>query len=153
MTLGGHSARGRLRYDLPALRRFLVFSIPLLLLTMALFHFSLDALGKAPSPAALSRVSAGELPSYALLGSWFLESLGLAALYLLINGRAGRLLAGLLTGWIAWVFRGPLLVVAVVGLGGLPAGPWWSLAFSWWILYSLCGLVLAGVAAASGLQS
>jgi hypothetical protein len=142
-----------LRYDLPALRRFLLFSLPLLLLTMALFHFALDALGKAPSPSALSRLGGRELPAYVLLGSWFLESLGLAALYLLINGRTGRLLAGLLTGWIAWIFRGPLLVVAVVVLGGLPAAPWWSLAFCWWILYSICGLVLGGVAAASGLQS
>jgi hypothetical protein len=58
-----------------------------------------------------------------------------------------------LTGWIAWIFRGPLLVVAVVVLGGLPAGPWWGLAFGWWVLYSLCGLVLGGVAAATGLQS
>jgi hypothetical protein len=135
------------------LRRFLIFSLPLLILTMALFHFALEALDRAPSPSALSRLGVRELPSYVLLGSWVLESMGLAALYLLIHGRSGRMVSGLLAGWIAWIFRGPLLVVAVVGLGGLPAGPWWSLAFSWWILYSLCGLLLGGVAAASGLQS
>lgn len=137
------------------MRRFLIFSLPLLILTMALFHFALEALDRAPNPAALSRFGVRELPSHILLGSWFLEALGLAALYLLIDGRSGRsgrMVSGLLAGWIAWIFRGPLLVVAVVGLGGLPAGPWWSLAFSWWILYSLCGLLLGGVAAASGLQ-
>ena len=45
-----------------------------------------------------------------------------------------------------------LLVVTVVGLAGLPPRPWWVLAFSWWILYTLCGLVLGGAASASRLQ-
>jgi hypothetical protein len=135
------------------LRRFLLFSLPLLVLTMALFHFVLEAFGLDPDPARLARDGAPVLPAWVTLGTWCLEALGLAALFLLIHGRGGwRWTSGLLAGWIAWVFRGPLLVLAAVGLGGLPADPWWSLAFTWWILYSLCGLLMGLLAAAAGLQ-
>jgi hypothetical protein len=143
-----------LRYDRRALRRFLAFALPLLVLTMALFRFALEVLGRAPDPALLSPSGGGPLPGWVILATWGLEALGLAALYLLIQGHGGRRwLSGLLAGWIAWVFRGPLLVVSVVGLAGLPPGPWWAMAFSWWVLYTLCGLLLGGAAAASGLQS
>jgi hypothetical protein len=135
------------------LRRFLIFALPLLVLTMALFRFAEEALGVAPDPAALSASGAVQLPGWVMLATWILEAVGLAALFLLIQGRSGRWLAGLLTGWVAWVFRGPLLVVTVAGLAGLPPGPWWGLAFSWWVLYTACGLVLGGVAAAAGLTS
>jgi hypothetical protein len=142
-----------LRYDLRALRRFLIFALPLLILTMGLFHFVLETLGLAPDPTVLSHSGVASLPGWVVLATWILEAVGLAALYLLILGRGGsRWAAGLLAGWIAWVFRGPLLVVTVVGLAGLPPRPWWALAFSWWILYTLCGLVLGGAAAAARLQ-
>jgi len=141
------------RYDRPVLRRFLIFALPLLVLTMALFRFAEEALGVAPDPAAFSVSGAAPLPAWVMLATWILEAVGLAALFLLIQGRSGRWLAGLLTGWVAWVFRGPLLVVTVAGLAGLPPGPWWGLAFSWWVLYTVCGLVLGGVAAAAGLTS
>lgn len=142
-----------MRYDRRALRRFLLFALPLLVLTMALFHFAEEALGKAPDTGALSPSAAVQLPGWVMLATWILEAVALAALFLMIQGRGGRWLAGLLTGWIAWVFRGPLLVVTVAGLAGLPPGPWWTLAFSWWVLYTLCGLVLGGVAAAAGLTA
>lgn len=120
---------------------------------MALFRFALEALGKAPDPSALSPSSGRDLLGWVALATWGLEALSLSALFLLIYSRNGlRWLSGLLTGWIAWVFRGPLLVVTVVGLAGLPSGPWWGLAFGWWILYTLCGLLLGGAAAAAGLQ-
>jgi hypothetical protein len=141
-----------LRYDRHALKRFLLFALPLLVLAMALFHFVLEAFGLAPDPARLSTAGAPVLPAWVTLGTWCLEALALAALYLLIQARGGRWSAGLLAGWIAWVFRGPLLVLAVVELGGLPPAPWWSLAFSWWILYTLCGLLLGALAAAASLQ-
>jgi hypothetical protein len=135
------------------LRRFLIFSIPLLILAMALFQFALEALGRVPDPDALSPSGGRDLPGWVALATWALEALSLSALFLLIYNRSGlRLLSGLLTGWIAWVFRGPLLVVTVVGLAGLPAAPWWGMAFGWWILYTLCGLLLGGAAAAAGLQ-
>ena len=136
-----------------ALRRFLLFALPLLVLTMALFHFAEEALGMAPDPARLSPLGAVRLPSWVMLATWGLESVGLAALFLMIQGRSGRWLAGLLAGWIAWVFRGPLLVVTVASLAGLPPSPWWMLVLSWWVLYTLCGLVLGSVASAAGLQS
>jgi len=133
------------------LRRFLLFALPLLILTMALFHFAMEMLGLQVDPSDLSPSGGIELPGYVRLATWGLEALGLAALFLLVHGRGWGWTAGLLTGWIAWVFRGPLLVVTVVGFAGLPPNPWWKLAFSWWVLYSLCGLLLGGVAAGAGL--
>jgi hypothetical protein len=141
------------RYDRRILRRFLAFSLPLLMLAMAVHRFVLDALRMAPDPAILSRAAVTKLPGHVLIATWVLEAVALSALYLLIQGRGGsRWLNGLLTGWIAWVFRGPLLVVTVVGLAGLPQGPWWAMSFSWLLLYSVCGLLLGGAAAAAGLQ-
>ncbi len=141
-----------MRYDLRALRRFLIFALPLLLLTMGLFHFVLETLRLAPDPAVLSRSGVASLPGWVVLATWILEAVGLAALYLLILRGGSRWATGLLAGWIAWIFRGPLLVVTVVGLAGLPPRPWWGMAFSWWILYTLCGLVLGAAAAAARLQ-
>jgi hypothetical protein len=140
-----------LRYDRRPLRRFLVLALPALVLTMALFRSAVEALGRAPELLG----AAPELRQHAVMVilTWLLEAVALAALYLLVQGSGGsRLLNGVLTGWIAWVFRGPLLVIAVVTLAGQPAGPWWSLTFSWWVLYTICGLLLGIVAAASGLK-
>ena len=118
---------------------------------MALFRSGVEALGR--TPVLLSGAPELRQRWVVLVGTWVLEALALAALYLLVQASGGsRLLNGLLTGWIAWVFRGPLLVVAVVTLAGQPAGPWWSMAFTWWVLYTVCGLLLGVVAAASGLR-
>lgn len=120
---------------------------------MALFQFVLEALGRAPDPSMLSPSGGRDLPGWVALATWGLEALSLSALFLLIYGRSNaRWTAGLLAGWIAWVFRGPLLVVTVVGLAGLPAEPWWGMTFGWWILYTVCGLLLGGAAAAASLQ-
>jgi hypothetical protein len=140
-----------MRYDRPPLKRFLVLALPTLVLVMALFRSGVEALGRTPAIES----AAPQLPRMwlVIVGTWMLEALALTALYLLVQASGGsRLLNGLLTGWIAWVFRGPLLVVAVVTLAGQPAGPWWSMTFSWWVLYSVCGLLLGVVAAAAGLQ-
>ena len=124
------------------MRRFLFFSLPLLVLTMAVFQFALEAAHQTITP-----VGGSTLPGWVVLGTWFLEALGLCCLYLLIHaGGGGRWFNGLVTGWIAWVFRGPLLVISVATLGGLSPGPWWSLTFRWWILYTGCGLLLGAVA-------
>jgi hypothetical protein len=136
------------------LRRFLFFALPLLVLLMALFDFALVAFGLLPESDLLERLdAAGEAPGWTVLGTWALQALGLVALFLLIEGRSGAWIAGLLAGWIAWVFRGPLLVVTVVGLGGQPPRPWWSLAVAWLVLYSLCGLLLGGLARGAGLRN
>lgn len=135
-----------------SMRRFLFLALPLLVLAMALYRFGLEILGMAPDPALLSPSAPPRLPGWVVLATWGLESVGLAALFLMIQGRGGsRLVSGLLAGWIAWVFRGPLLVVTAVSLAGLAAGPWWALAFSWWILYTICGLLLGVVAVSAGL--
>lgn len=140
-----------MRYDRDPLRRFLLLALPLLILTMGLFQFAMEMLGLQVAPSDLAPGGGIDLPGYVSLATWCLEALGLAALFVLVHGRNGGWLSGLLTGWIAWVFRGPLLVVTVVGLAGLAPRPWWSLVFSWWVLYSLCGLLLSGVAAGVGL--
>ncbi len=136
------------------MRRFLFFAIPLLILFMGFFHFAQEMLGIAPDPSQLAPSGGTTLPGWVALETWALEALALSALFLLLQGRgSSNWLSGLLTGWIAWVFRGPLLVVTVVALAGLPPRPWWSLALSWWVLYSLCGLLLGGIANAAGLTA
>ncbi|HVT59987.1 MAG TPA: hypothetical protein VHR45_16520 [Thermoanaerobaculia bacterium] len=134
------------------MRRFLLLAIPTLVLAMALFRSGVEALGRTPYLLRPGQPVA--LPVWVVVGTWLLEAVALAALFLLVSGAGGgRLLNGLLAGWIAWVFRGPLLVVSVVTLAGQAAGPWWSMAFSWWVLYSICGLLLGALAAAAGLRT
>lgn len=120
---------------------------------MGVFQFAMEMLGLQVDPSRLAPDGGIDLPGYVSLATWSLEALGLTALFLLVQSRNGGWTSGLLTGWIAWVFRGPLLVVTVVGLAGLSPRPWWSLTFSWWVLYTVCGLVLSGVAAGVGLDS
>ena len=117
--------------------RFLVLSLPLLLLALGVFHFAAEALG-LPVP---------ELPAPYLLGLWVLEALGLAALFLLVRERnLGRWLAGLAAGWTAWLFRGPVLALAAAGVSPMPLGSWWTLVLAWLVLYTVCGLLMAAVA-------
>src|SRR6202158_486392 len=100
-----------MRYDRRPLRRFLVLALPALVLAMALFRSALEALGRLPVLLA----AAPELRQRRLVVflTWLREAVALSALYLLVQGSGGsRLLNGVLTGWIAWVFRGPLLVIA-----------------------------------------
>jgi hypothetical protein len=134
------------------LRRFLVLALPLLVLAMALFDFAGKTLGWLPREGQAWGGAAGGtvpvFPAWVAFGTWCLEALALSILFLLLAPTLGerRWLHGLLTGWIAWVFRGPLLVLAAASLGGLPPGSWWTLSFAWWGLYSLCGLLLSSVA-------
>jgi hypothetical protein len=41
-------------------------------------------------------------------------------------------------------------VVTLVAAAGVRPGPWWTLAFYWLLLYSLCGLLLGALAVSSG---
>jgi hypothetical protein len=150
------------RYHRAPLRRFLVLALPLLVLTRALFEFarlSVEwARGTArPGPGVLAAPLAGALPGWVVAGGWCLEALALAALFLLIHGRGGPGAGpgwwnGLLAGWIAWVFRGPLLVISLAAAGISP-GPWWSAALSWLALYTVSGLLLGILAQATGLRA
>lgn len=128
--------------------RFLILAFTLVVLTMAVFAFALDSLDLLPHSREVDfGLGRGQMPPSTVLATWALEAVALMALFLLIQGRAGAWwLDGLATAWLAWVFRGPLLVLAVAGAAQLPPGPWWQMALRWWFLYSLCGLVVAGVA-------
>jgi hypothetical protein len=122
------------------LSRFLALSIVLLVLVMALFQFGLEELRWLPAGAPASP------PPRVQLGAWGLEALGLAALFLLIHREENSVwFSGVLSGWIAWVFRGPLLVVTVAA-ARLDPKPFWAMTFRWWILYTVCGIVLATLA-------
>lgn len=143
-----------MRYHRLPLRRFILLALPLVLLAIAVFHFALEALGLADGQGLAARLGAapaGMLPAWALAGTWVLEAVALTALFLLVQVREVWWLDGLLAGWIAWVFRGPLLVVTLVAAAGVKPGPWWTLAFYWLVLYSFCGLLLGALAESAGL--
>jgi len=126
--------------------RFLFFALLVLLLIQAGFAVANDAFGFAPESRALAGRVHGpaRVPAAVQLAAWLLEATALLALFLLVQGRSGAWwLDGLATGWIAWVFRGPLLVFAVVAYGGLPRQPWWTLAFHWLAVYTLAGFAIA----------
>ena len=145
-----------LRYDRPTLIRFLILIVPLLVVLFALHAFIMVGMGWGPDTGSLARYGLQPHPNppmELLLGGWLLESLGLTALFLLIQGRSGSgLLDGLATGWIAWIFRGPVLVLTLERWSRLPRTPWWPLAQRWFVLYTTCGLVLALVAQRTGLS-
>ncbi len=117
---------------------------------MALFGAVVVALDLEPRNASLVSLALFDdqrAPARVVLGTWLLEAAGLVALFLLLEHRIGnRFVEGLLTAWIAWVFRGPLLVITIVLAAGQAQAPWWRLALGWWVLYSICGLALAWLA-------
>ncbi|MEL7058563.1 MAG: hypothetical protein AAGN46_00915 [Acidobacteriota bacterium] len=127
--------------------RFLALALPLLLLVFALFGVVVESLDLEPRSGPTLRLGILDPPRVApaaVLAAWTMQACGLAALYLLVQGRLGRWwLDGLVTGWVAWVFRGPLLVVALVVAARFPQDPWWRLSFAWFLLYAACGLLLA----------
>jgi len=130
--------------------RFLLFAFTSLLVLIALFNLGVEVVGQAPDLGPLVGWHSGRagLPGGFVLGSWALEALALTALFVLVDsGRRSPWLNGLLSGWVAWVFRGPLLVLAAVGFGHLAGGPWWRLSVRWFVLYTLAGLLLGLVAA------
>lgn len=129
--------------------RFLVFAFTLLLVLFALFNLGVELAGLQTDLGPLVGWQEGRqgLPGAYVLGTWALEALALATLFLLVHSRGGSpWFDGLLSGWIAWVFRGPLLVMTAVGFAGEAPGPWWRLTSRWFVLYTLSGLLLAAVA-------
>lgn len=137
--------------------RFIAYAVPLLILLLALFGFTVELLDAEPRSGSVIRLALFEqprVPGQLVIGTWMVEASGLIALFLLAQGRFGAWwLDGLVAGWVAWVFRGPLLVITIVVAARQPQDPWWKLAFGWWVLYSVCGLSLAILARRSGLAS
>jgi len=136
-----------------ALLRFLALALPLALLIVALGAVALEALDWAPDlgPLAARGVARPEglSPVHRLLG-WTLEALGLVALVLLISGRTSSWwLDGLTAGAIAWIFRGPLLVLAIAAMTRLPTEPFWQLARGALLIEPLAGLAVAALAHAA----
>ena len=135
--------------------RFLSNAFPLLILLLALFGFTVEMLDLEPRSGAVIRMAVFEqprVPAAVVLGAWIMEACGLLALFLLAQGRCGAWwLDGLVAGWLAWIFRGPLLVLTIVVAARQPQEPWWDIALGWWILYSICGLALAILARRSGI--
>ncbi len=136
--------------------RFIVYAVPLLILLLALFGFTVELLDAEPRSGSVIKLALFEQPSVPgklVIGAWLVEASGLIALFLLAQGRfAAWWLDGLVAGWVAWVFRGPLLVITIVVAARQPQDPWWKLAFGWWVLYSVCGLSLAILARRSKLE-
>jgi hypothetical protein len=132
------------------LARFLIFALPLLLLAMAGFTFGLEALDLAPDTSALEALGlarSAPAPASLTLLAWLIEAAALLALFLVVQGRGGRWwIDGALTGALAWVFRGPLLVATLATLTHLPRQPFAEWARGALALDLLCGPLLAGLA-------
>jgi hypothetical protein len=143
-------------YYLTALGRFLVLSLPILVVLMGLFTLALGAFDLAPPMDDLARLGLERerpLPLQVSAGGWLIESLALTALFLLVQGRAGAWwLDGIVTGLIGWIFRGPILVLSIVSWSRLASSPWWPMSQRWLALYLICGLALAIVARRVGLE-
>lgn len=134
--------------------RFTAYALPLLILLLALFGFAVEVLDLEPAGGATIRLAILEqsrVPAVYVLLAWLMEACGLMALFLVCQGRAGAWwLDGLLSGWLAWVFRGPLLVLTVAVAAHQSQQAWWKIVFGWWILYSVCGLTMAALARGLG---
>jgi hypothetical protein len=125
--------------------RFLALALPAALLILAVAGPIAAALGVGVDTEALAARGVGRpggLDAGHLVAVLGFEATALTALYLLVEGKTrSRLLDGLLTGFAAWLFRGPLLVVTVGALTRLPTEPFWQAA-----RIDLVALPVAGLA-------
>jgi len=116
-------------------------------LTLGLYAFALDTFGATlAARAGIEGFELSRLSPTLLLAGWLLEALALTALFLLLLGRTpSRWLDGLATAWIAWLFRGPVLALAIATATHLDPAHWWRIALGWLPIYTLCGLLLAAL--------
>jgi len=134
------------------LPRFLLIALPLLVLMMGLFAL-VQEIAPASGDGASPMRPARDVGARWRLGGWGVEAAALTALFLLVQGRGGAWwLDGLIAGWVAWIFRGPVLALTLAAWSRLPTELWWKLSQRWFLLYSLCGLALALVARRLGLR-
>lgn len=112
--------------------RFVLLAVPLAVLVLALATFAADSAGLGPDLAPLEArglANSAGLPRGVGAAALVFEGIALAALYLLIEGRFDRWwLDGLAAGLAAWLFRGPILVLAVAALVRVPTAPIWEMA-------------------------
>ena len=137
--------------------RFLVLAIPAAMLVLALVAAGAGALGLSPDTHPLDERGIGRpeplSPAVQIAGIGF-EATALVALFLLLYGRTGSLLYdGVAAGVAAWLFRGPLLVLAVAELTRLPVEPFWQLARIALLALPAAGLTVGFVARSSRLGS
>jgi len=130
--------------------RFLALAVPTALLVLAAVAAAAATFGFAPDLGPLAARGVARpiplAPSLVALGTLF-EAVALVALFLLIEGRSGStLLDGLAAGVAAWLFRGPLLVLAVASLTRLPTAPFWQLARASLIALPAAGLAIGALA-------
>jgi hypothetical protein len=119
--------------------RFVVLALLLTVLLLGLGSLVADATdGSSFGP---------RLAGSFVLGGWFLQAAGLVALFLLIQGRGGAWwLDGLLASWVAWIFRGPVLLLAIAESQLHLPTPGWSIALRWLVIYTVCGMAVSFVA-------
>ena len=112
--------------------RFLALALPAALLVLAFAGWAAESLGGAPDHGPLAAL---------------FEATALVAFYLLVEGRTGSPVAdGVVAGLAAWLFRGPLLVVAVAALTRLPTDPFWQSARIWLVALPAAGAAVGAVA-------
>jgi hypothetical protein len=130
--------------------RFVALALPLALLVLVLGGWLLAALGLAPDTGALAARGVARpdgAPFRVEAAAGILEAAGLVALSLLLTGRTSRWwLDGLACGLVAWIFRGPLLVLAVASLTRLPTAPFAGLARGALLLDVAAALAVAALA-------
>jgi hypothetical protein len=130
--------------------RFLLLAVPVALAALASVLFVVDWAGLAPDLGGLERYGVarpGGLPQPVEAAALAFEATSLVALYLLVAGRLGRWwLDGLATGLAAWLFRGPLLVLAVAALSRLPTEPFWQSARAMLLADPTAALAVAALA-------
>jgi hypothetical protein len=130
--------------------RFLVLALPVAALVLGAVDATAAALGLAPDTAPLAARGVARVAPLGRgleLAAILFEATALVAFYLLV-ARPGRspLLDGLAAGFAAWLFRGPLLVLAVATLTRLPTEPFWQLARVGLASLPAAGLAIGAVA-------
>ena len=141
-----------------ATARFLALALPAAMLVLGLVPGAARILGAAPDLAPLAArgvARAAALSTGVRLLALAFEATALVALFLLVRRQRrrpiGSLLDGLASGLAAWLFRGPVLVLAVAELTRLPTDPFWQAARLDLVALPAAGLAIGLLAHATGL--
>jgi len=127
--------------------RFLALALPLAVLLLAAASFAVKAAGLEPDiePLVLLGVArpAGPAPALAIAALVF-QALALVAAVALLAGRSSHLwLDGLAAGLVAWLFRGPLLVLTIEAWTRLPERTFRQIARNDLLTYPLVAVAIA----------